>query len=256
MNQRRGFTLIELLVVIAIIALLLSIIVPSLKKVKEQAKKTICQTHLHQWGLAYEMYLNDYDMKFTPGWEGSPLDGKYVWVYAIREYYQDPGIRFCPKANRTPSEGGKMPWGAWDLRDFGWDESTGFSLIIDEHGSYGENWWITSETSYVDTYPDQNKWKKGGIAGASQIPVLGDCGFLLLRPMETDIPPAYDGDFFWDGTGGMKRTCHNRHTGGVNWLFMDWSVRNVGLKQLWGLRWHRNWETPRNIAWPDWMDNL
>jgi prepilin-type N-terminal cleavage/methylation domain-containing protein len=51
-NRHKGFTLIELLVVIAIIALLLSIVLPALKKVKAQARKTICSSQLHQWGVA------------------------------------------------------------------------------------------------------------------------------------------------------------------------------------------------------------
>jgi len=57
----RGFTLIELLVVIAIIALLLSILMPALQRVKEQAKQTRCQANLKQIGLAMQAYAGDYD---------------------------------------------------------------------------------------------------------------------------------------------------------------------------------------------------
>ena len=49
MRKKNGFTLIELLVVIAIIALLLSILTPSLNAVEERAKSTVCQAHLHSW---------------------------------------------------------------------------------------------------------------------------------------------------------------------------------------------------------------
>ena len=57
----KGFTLIELLVVIAIIALLLAILMPSLKKVKELGKRTVCMAHLHSLGLSWVLYADDND---------------------------------------------------------------------------------------------------------------------------------------------------------------------------------------------------
>ncbi|MCK5565093.1 MAG: prepilin-type N-terminal cleavage/methylation domain-containing protein [Planctomycetes bacterium] len=57
--KRKGFTLIELLVVIAIIALLLSILIPALSKVKAQAQEILCKMNLHQYQIATEMYGNE-----------------------------------------------------------------------------------------------------------------------------------------------------------------------------------------------------
>ena len=50
-RRMRGFTLIELLVVIAIISLLVSILIPSLKRAKELARRAVCASNLHQPGL-------------------------------------------------------------------------------------------------------------------------------------------------------------------------------------------------------------
>ena len=62
--RKRGFTLIELLVVIAIIALLLSIIMPSLRKVKALAYKVICKSGQRQFGLAMSTYEAEMNFNF------------------------------------------------------------------------------------------------------------------------------------------------------------------------------------------------
>ncbi|MFI4911902.1 MAG: prepilin-type N-terminal cleavage/methylation domain-containing protein [Sedimentisphaeraceae bacterium JB056] len=55
-NKVSGFTLIELLVVISIIAVLMSVLLPSLRKARESAKKVVCGNNLRQIGYALTMY--------------------------------------------------------------------------------------------------------------------------------------------------------------------------------------------------------
>ena len=70
-KSRRGFTLIELLVVIAIIAILMALMVPSLRLAKAHARRVACQNNLHQALLVGQMYAGDYD-GFLP--EGNIVD--------------------------------------------------------------------------------------------------------------------------------------------------------------------------------------
>lgn len=60
-KKKTGFTLMELLVVISIIALLLSIMLPSLNKAKELARTLVCKSNMRQIGLAFNTYASDYE---------------------------------------------------------------------------------------------------------------------------------------------------------------------------------------------------
>ena len=68
MRYKRGFTLIELLVVVAIIALLISILLPSIESARAQARAVVCSTKLHDIYTAQ----NNYAAQFSDWIPGSP----------------------------------------------------------------------------------------------------------------------------------------------------------------------------------------
>lgn len=102
MENRKGFTLIELLVVIAIIALLLAIILPSLRAAKELASGAVCQNNQKQLCLAWIAYSEDYDALLVGGSNYYGSNGTpYRWV----EYplYSDKDNPAPPRNDPRPS---------------------------------------------------------------------------------------------------------------------------------------------------------
>jgi prepilin-type N-terminal cleavage/methylation domain-containing protein/prepilin-type processing-associated H-X9-DG protein len=80
--RKRAFTLIELLVVIAIIALLLAIIVPSLKNAKVMAAGVVCMANESSAGKAWLSYAEDYKGNLMDGDQSSYADGKETYALA------------------------------------------------------------------------------------------------------------------------------------------------------------------------------
>jgi len=71
-NAGRGFTLIELLVVIAIIALLMGILLPSLSKAIQRARRQACLSNLRNINSGLQLYLGDYEGYFPGVWVTLP----------------------------------------------------------------------------------------------------------------------------------------------------------------------------------------
>jgi prepilin-type N-terminal cleavage/methylation domain-containing protein/prepilin-type processing-associated H-X9-DG protein len=96
--RSRGFTLIELLVVIAIVAILAAILLPVFSSVRENARRTVCSSNLHQIGLALTLYTQDAD-DTMPSYL-SPSNGAttltFDWWVLLSAYTKNTSVFYCP----------------------------------------------------------------------------------------------------------------------------------------------------------------
>lgn len=259
MGKQKAFTLVELLVVIAIIALLMSILLPALGRVRRQAKDVLCETNLHQWGVCFAMYADDWDGSFMQGWVegcGGVENCNSYWFKALLPYYKDGDLRLCPMATKYELRQRETNYNyyAWGFEEyFSGSEECGECAeggwpwaMACGYGSYGNNAYICNPPAACDviqTHPTTNNWRHTRIKGSAFVPMLGDEPWIDCWPHHTDTPPEYEG-MPWgiNHEISMWRICINRHDGFVKWVFVDHSVQKLPLRCLWKQRWHRTFD--------------
>jgi len=262
MGKRKAFTLIELLVVIAIIALLMSILMPALSRVKNQARKVACQGILKQWGLFWKMYCDDNNGFWLSGLMRSSTNnagsGRWWFMPMLETYQIGEKMRCCPQATKPLGANVHQGIGYWAFQAW----QTG-----DYIGSYGPNGWMCNvpagRTDMWGRSPVSEHWRTPGIDGAWNVPLFTEGWWVDFWPRATDQPPSIaGGPPDSPNVNEMNRVLVDRHSGFLNGLFCDWSVRTVGLKELWTLKWSKTFNTrgvwtkmggADPVDWPDWM---
>jgi len=136
MRRKSGFTLVELLVVIAIIVVLLSILVPTLKQAKEQARRAVCLLNLRTVGFSLPAYAQKYHDKLPLFYHNNKQHNHWIWyggvaghsVYKPHWFWQgalykggaleDVRVLYCPSETTTQHLMYNTESNPWPVVDF------------------------------------------------------------------------------------------------------------------------------------------
>jgi prepilin-type processing-associated H-X9-DG protein len=247
---------VELLTVLAGVSLLAATLWPALQQTQGHARAVACRGQLHQWGLGFALFVDEQDRSLlnatTAVWEG-------FWRPYCERY---PRLFVCPMARRTFAQP-QDPLRQYSAergcllgdKSHAWQIATRTPTTLEPGplvGSYATN---ACGPSLLD--PRVSRGRRLDRCG---VPIFLDSVDFYAQARATDEPPAYEGHL--SSPPDLKRCCIDRHQGGINSLFLDWSVRKVGLKELWTLDWtpwfdrRGPWTQAGGVQpddWPAWL---
>ena len=197
LNRRSAFTLIELLVVIAIIAILASMLLPSLGKAREQARNTACLSNLRQFGISWTLYIDDFN-------GSTPENGWFGWGGCDTG---KPGFDTTSLPSRSLYN--YLPQGAKQLFKCPNDDNGALgSCMFDSYGtSYTTNQWLVNYSvapyGFHANFQAQKQPNKHILMGDT-----------TMYSTQIGSWPGYAGNFTWHARGRLAS----------NLLFLDMHV--------------------------------
>src|SRR5437588_7156341 len=119
---RPGFTIIELLVVVSLIAILVGILFPVFAEAREKGRTTSCLSNVRQIGMAYTMYLQDWDETQISYRSKTPTFDS-TWMHLLYPYAHSSDLFNCPGSRQRwpgPDESGGMCGYGYNGLMLGW----------------------------------------------------------------------------------------------------------------------------------------
>jgi len=269
---RGAFTLIELLVVIAIIAVLAALLLPALARAKDKGRAITCISNLHQWGVQWNIYAGDNADSFPTGANPDGTidqNARAAWFNALQlSASQRAQIVTCPVAavsNVLATVAGQNGFGGLTSAFvFPTPSGTQDQYENGELGSYGANLWIyRCQVPEIQGRLQANHWGKLQASTLpAQTPLMADSMWRGGGPYyeggeETYGAAPQPGISSGDANKEMEHFTVPRHGSGkrTQMVFFDGSASALKVKDLWGLKWHRNWDQgyAANIILPPWV---
>jgi prepilin-type processing-associated H-X9-DG protein len=260
MNGRMNLAKKDVVILISCVGFLIFSLAAVGESGRRRAKEYVCQSNLRQWNVVFHDYVQNNNGQFLTGERGTA----FYWpaqLDPVTQSWKTNKTWFCPTALKPMSDGERMDgFTAWGIY-------TGSSGIGPDGiaGSYALNGYLLDVQNATEMMLEQRRasdfWRTLQVADGARVPVMIEALRFDLWPSYTQAPPVSE-NTTWSSTEHMARCCINRHDGAVNCLFADGSVRKVGLKELWTLKWHRTFNTEgpwtkaggvQSDNWPVWM---
>ena len=235
-----GFTLVELLVVVSIIALLIAILLPSLKGARAQAKQTLCLNNCHQMAIAMQQYSLDHRDHFpASGGHGNPSeDPEGWWLNILARYVNTPELFRCPEDKAKNF----VDWNVIDWEDFSQEEK---DELEEQHwGSYALNYLFVKE-------PDPFCENMGRIRQPASAIVVSEA------PTEWKGADHTHPEKFLDNWPELPKRllAGDRHRGQSNYIFADGHVESLSYKNTLNPRDRCLWDPATAPAWSEAMED-